>query len=267
MRCSSLQPQQADHPEMDFTTILADPAFLALLGIVAIGGLVQGFSGFGAGMVIGPVAAALYSPQSAVVILFVVGTLPMIPLVVGALGKVQLREILPILVGFGLTMPLGVWFLKTGDTTVLRWFISITILLAVAVLWSGWRYTGPRNPAVNVGVGAASGFLGGAASIAGPPVILYWMALRTGSGHVRANLIVFLTLSAVFTALGLVVSGIVTTDRLARGIACSPVFIAALFIGARLFGLASDSTYRRIAYTIVTLAAVLALPALDGLRS
>ena len=62
----------------------------------------------------GPVGAMTFSPQIAIVILLVIDTLPMVPLIISALKKISLRELLPVAAGYGLIMPLGIWFLKTG---------------------------------------------------------------------------------------------------------------------------------------------------------
>ncbi|GAB4360134.1 MAG: sulfite exporter TauE/SafE family protein [Oricola sp.] len=251
---------------MTLLGIPVDAALLALMLAVGIAGVVRGFSGFGTGMIVGPVGALAFSPQVAIVVLLVIDTLPMLPLLFDALKKVSMRELLPVAAGYGLVVPLGIWFLKTGDTVTLRWFMSVVILAAAAVLWSGWVYRGPRNVAVRLGVGGVSGFLGGAAAISGPPVILYWMALSTGAGMVRANLLIYFALTQLFSGTGLVLAGIVTKSSLALGALCAPVYLAGLLTGARLFGFSSEAAYRRIALLIVIAAAILTLPALDDLR-
>ncbi|QBK31701.1 sulfite exporter TauE/SafE family protein [Roseitalea porphyridii] len=252
---------------MGWWTLETGAALWAVIAAVAVAGVVRGFSGFGTAMIVVPIAAAAYSPQIAVVIVALIDTLPMVPLIAAAWPRADWRQLPPILAGYAIALPLGLWFLIAGDPTLLRWFMSVVIFIVVAVLWSGWYYTGPRNLPVRMAVGGMSGFLGGAASIAGPPVILYWMALRTGAGVVRANLIIFLAAAELFAIAGLYVSGLFTARSVSLGIACMPVYLVALFVGARLFGMASEAGYRRVALIIVACAALLALPALDGLRS
>lgn len=243
-----------------------DAPFFVLMAAIVVAGIVRGFSGFGTGMIVGPVGAMIFGPRIAIVILLVIDSLPMIPLVIGALKKVSLRELLPVAAGYGLLMPLGLWVLKTGDTEALRWFMSMVIFVAVAVMWSGWYYRGPRNMPVRLAVGGMSGFLGGAAGIGGPPVILYWMALRTGAGFVRANLIIFFAMTSLFSLIGLFYAGLLTTRAATLGAFYAPAYLAGLLVGAHLFGFASEAAYKRIALLIVLAAAFLTLPALDGLR-
>ncbi|WP_421857366.1 TSUP family transporter [Oricola sp.] len=239
---------------------------MAVLIAVFAAGVVRGFSGFGAGMIVVPVAAAAYSPQHAVVVFLVLDTLPALPLVIPTLRKVSLAELAPVVAGYACLLPLGIWFLKTGDTGVLRWCMSAVIILAAVCLWSGWKYTGPRSLAVRAGVGGLAGFLGGSMGVPGPPVVLYWMAQSNGAGFVRAHLIVFLTVAQWFAGIGLISAGLVTREALTLGFISAPLFLVALLIGARMFGQATETAYRRIAFGIIITAAVLTLPALDMLR-
>lgn len=252
---------------MGWWTLETGTALWMVIAAVAVAGIVRGFSGFGTAMIVVPIAALAYDPRTAVVLIVIIDSLPILPLVVAAARRAEPVQIAPLVAGYALTLPLGLWFLAEGDAVVLRWFISVVIVVAVAVLWSGWAYRGPRNIPVRLGVGGLSGFLGGAAQLTGPPVIVYLMALRTGAGQVRANLIIYFACTEVLAIIGLAVAGLFTAEAVVLGLVCSPVYLVALLIGARLFGFASEVTYRRIALTIVVAAALLALPALDGLRS
>lgn len=243
-----------------------DMAFWAVVAAAAVAGLVRGFSGFGTAMIVAPVAAAAYSPQVAVIVILIIETLPALPLVIPAMKRVSLTEISPVVAGYALLLPAGIFFLTAGEPTALRWFMSVVILIVVVLLWRGWQYKGPRTLPVRVATGGLSGFLGGATSLSGPPVILYWMALRTGAGNVRSNLLVYLTVVEIFSLIGFYVAGILTWPSIALGLACSPAFFAGLLLGARLFGLSSETTYRRVALSIVLVAAIASMPLLDGLR-
>ena len=167
----------------NISQILADPAFQIVILAVVIAGVARGFSGFGTGMIVAPIAAAMYSPQVALILLVVMDSWPSAVPAIQARKKVQWGEVLPIVFGFVLALPLGIAFIKYGDAITLRWFISAIILVAVSVLWSGWQYRGPRNFPISASVGAMCGFLGGSTQIPGPPAIIYWMATRTGGRH------------------------------------------------------------------------------------
>lgn len=244
--------------------IISDPAFQLVLIAVTIAGIARGFSGFGTGMIVAPIAAALFSPQIALILLVVMDSWPSMVPAIQARKKVQWGEVLPIIAGFIVALPFGIAFIKYGDPITLRWFISIIILIAVAVLWSGWQYRGPRNTPISATVGAMCGFLGGATQIPGPPAIIYWMATRTGAGIVRANILMLFLITEFISMGGYWLGGLFNWNAALKGIMASPIYFIGIIIGSRLFSLASETTYRRITFMLILCSAVLSLPLLDG---
>lgn len=232
---------------------------------VVVAGIVRGLSGFGTGMIVAPVAAGLYDPVTAVVLLVIIDSLPTLPLTIPVMRIARWREILPILAGFTLFVPLGIYVLKNGNETALRWLICSAILACAATLWSGWRYRGPRGLPVSFGVGGIAGVLSGIASIPGPPVIIYWLASGMPTAIVRANLLVLFLFSELLSAANLWAADLFDRPRIMLGLLMIPVYALGLFAGWRLYGAASDTTYRRVAFTLIVAAALLALPATEML--
>lgn len=239
-----------------------DAPFLALITTVIIAGVARGLSGFGSGMIIAPVAAAIYGPQVAIPMLAVLETLPTIPVTVQALPLVRWREVLPVTVGLAVFLPLGVYVLSNSDADLLRWIICAAILVCAAVLWTGWRYGGPRGLPISFGVGGLSGVLTGIASIPGPPVIFYWMASDLPGKAVRANLLAFFLLGDCLSIVSFWIADLFTPSVLGIGIAAMPFYFGALLVGSKLHGMASDATYRRVTFVLIVLSAILALPIL-----
>ena len=54
-------------------------------------------------------------------------------------------------------------------------------------------------------------------------------------------------------------------SRLGLAAITGPVFALGLFLGSKLFGKASDETFRRICYSLVVVSALISLPLFDGL--
>src|SRR3546814_5052405 len=96
-------------------------------------------------------------------------------------------EILPLTAGATLTVPLGVALLVAVDPQAMRWAISLSILLAVGVLASGWRLKRALSTAGTAAVGGLSGLAGGAAALYGPPLILFWLGGSAGAAQVRSE--------------------------------------------------------------------------------
>ena len=80
---------------------------------------------------------------------------------------------------------------------------------------SGWRYHGRPSLPATVGVGLFSGFGGGAAQIAGPAVIIYWLSTSNHFHTVRANLLVYFLLLDVTLCVSYFVQGVFTPELVA----------------------------------------------------
>lgn len=243
------------------TLLTLDQSFFALLATVLIAGTARGLSGFGTGMIVAPVAAALYDPVTAVVMLVIMDSLPILPLTIPVLKIVRWREVLPVAAGLALFVPVGIYILKNSDPTLLRWVICVAILVCAAVLWRGWLYRGARSAPVSFSVGALAGTLSGIASIPGPPVLFYWLSSTLPAAVIRANLLALFLLGEFMSIGNLWAAGLLEKERVLMGLTAAPVYLAGLMAGWGLFSLASEQAYRRITFLLIVAAAVLALPA------
>ena len=244
---------------------LQNPTAQLVLAIVFATGIVRGFSGFGSGMIIGPSTAALFTPKFALAMIAILDTIPTLMIVWPARKSVIWKEVLPVIIGYAIMVPLGVWFLTSSDPVYLRWFISISIFVAVAVLWSGWRYHGPRGNKVSLSVGALGGFMGAAAALPGPAVLIYWLAGKLAASTVRANMIWYLFITDFMIIIGYLFADIFTRENIALGLVGIPGYFLGILIGMKFFSGTSDRLYRSIAFIIILISAISALPLLDGI--
>ena len=240
---------------------------LFVISVVFITGIVRGFSGFGSGMIIGPSTAAFFGPQMALVMITILDAIPTVTLVWSSRHHVNWKELIPVIIGYAILAPLGIWLLVTGDATALRWFISISILMAVAILWSGWKYTGPRTKPVSFSFGGLGGFMGAAAALPGPAVLVYWLASSAKAITVRANMIYYLFLTDLIVIFGYMLADLYTLEGVVRGLLCVPGYFLGIQIGTRFFSGASDTTYRRVAFIMILVAAITSIPLLDSVLS
>ena len=246
-----------------FAALLAEPRLLAAAGVSALAGLVRGFSGFGGAMIYMPLVAAIYEPRVAAVTILLVDFVSSTPFAIPEVRRCTWREVIPISIAMAAAVPLGAWALLALDPIVLRWAISVLVLGLVAALMSGWRYRGePRLP-ITLGVGAFAGASAGAVQIGGPPVVLYWLSRGNSAVTMRANLMVFFAFCGVALVTAYAVLGLFTAPLTALSLLLGVPYLAGVGIGARFFRGTSDLLYRRIAYFIIALAAVLSLPVLD----
>ena len=171
---------------------LDQPGLGWLATVALIAGVVRGFTGFGTALIYMPVAGQFLSPFGALITLTamdVIGPLPNLP---RAFRDGHRRDALRLCAGLAVAMPLGVWVLTLVAPEVFRYSVSLLSLGLLVLLVSGWRYHGELRRAAVYAVGMLGGFLGGATGLAGPPVIMTYMASPHPAKVIRANLLLYL---------------------------------------------------------------------------
>ena len=241
-------------------TGLADARFPWALLAAGLAGLVRGFSGFGGALVFVPLAGALYDPKVAILVLWVMDTLATVPFLPTHFRRAYWPEVMPLLAGSMLALPLGVWVLVHGDPVSLRWAVCGAVLASTAGLASGWRYRRAPGRAISALVGGIAGFGNGAVGIGGPPLVLFWLGGQSDSAQARSNIFAYFALTGAATLVLFMWEGIFTAPAFALGIALLPAYGVPLFLGDRLFRHASETMFRRVAFCICGAAAAMGLP-------
>ena len=237
-----------------------DPSFLIVALTALVAALVRGFSGFGAGLIFMPIAAAALGPKTAAGILYIIDTVLILPFVVKAVSRTDWHDVLPLAFGAMVAVPVGVWALLHVDPVALRWGLSLTIFVSIGALALGLRYRGPTRVPLSLGVGAIAGFLSGSVQIPGPPVLIYWLGRQVVSATMRANAIVFFMFTTIVSGIGFLYGGIFTPEVMTGSLALLPVYAIGIFGGSLLFGRASEATYRGIAYATILAVALVSMP-------
>ena len=111
----------------------------------------------------------------------------------------------------------------------------------------GWRYEGPKRLPMTVGVGAISGVLIALTSLGNPPVMIYLLSSRDSAATNRANFTGYFAITLLTLILWMAATGLITGAALRLAATLILPFLAAVWIGSRLFRQSSESLYRRIA--------------------
>jgi len=164
------------------------------------------------------------------------------------------------LAGAAVTVPVGAWLLMSADPLALRWMIAGLAAAMLVLLMSGWRYAGEPRVPLTVCVGALSGIFTGISQLGGPPVVAYWLGGKNTAADTRANIILFIAGSSLLSLFAYLISGMIAAQTLEWAVLTGPAYGAGLFAGARLFGMASELTFRRICFALIAVAVVTSLP-------
>lgn len=222
-------------------------SFLISAAVACIAGMVRGFAGFGAAMVMTPVFSALYGPAVGIALCLILEIAVVLPLLPSVVRYVDWPRIALLMVGAVVFVPAGNFVLTLVDPEPMRWAISAIVLTAVALLASGWRYPGRPRPATTLAAGAASGFLNGLSGMAGPPIAFYYLAGQETVTRVRANLTTYFVFVDLAATAMFASRGLIGWSTGVQALFLAPAVMLGGILGGRLFPLASERFYRRLA--------------------
>jgi len=222
-------------------------SFLIAAAVAAIAGMVRGFAGFGAAMMMTPVFSALYGPAVGISLCMLLEIVVALPLLPRAVQYVDWRRIGLLMAAAVIGAPLGNLVLTEVSPEPMRWAISAIVLSAVALLASGWRFHGAWRAPVTLAIGATSGFLNGLSGMAGPPIAFYYLAGNETTTRVRANLTTYFVFVDVAALAVFLARDLVHWDTGVLALWLAPAVVAGGLLGERLFPLASEAFYRRLA--------------------
>ena len=127
-----------------------------------VAGMVRGFAGFGAAMMMTPVFSALYGPAVGIALCMLLEIAVALPLLPRAIQYVDWRRIGLLMVAAVVGAPLGNLVLTRSSPEPMRWAISAIVLTRGGA--AGERLALPRANGARrsrSAIGATSGFLNG----------------------------------------------------------------------------------------------------------
>lgn len=228
--------------------------------VTILAGVVYGFAGFGAALVFMPVATAFIPVEMAIAAFAVSALASLVSVVPRAWGQADRPGVVLMIAVATLTLPIGIYILRTNDVTTMRWAVLAVTTITLLALISGWRYqTAPGRPA-RVSVAAATGVVGGATGLVGPIIILFQLGGQDSISRSRANTLVFLTLTGLLTAPLMAFQGMLTAEAVVLGLILIVPYGISARIGQALFDPTRQALYRNVAYVIIAGAIVAGLP-------
>lgn len=242
---------------------LAGPGLLLLAATAFVAGVVRGFTGFGTAMIYMPVAGQILTPVAALATMTVMDAFGPLPNVPRALRDWHRRDVVLMCATLVLALPAGLFLLTRMPVELFRYAVSLIALALLALLIAGWRYRGALSRSMIAGTGLVGGFLGGSTGLAGPPVIMLYMASTLPARVVRANLLLYLLAVDILMLATLTAMGRLDGATLATGLVMLIPYLAGNVLGGWLFRPGLETVYRRVAYVIIAASALSGLPLWD----
>jgi len=226
---------------------------------ILVGGLLRGFVGFGAALIIVPILGYVFTPQMAVPIHAIMEIPGILQLMPAAIRDSDKRTITPMFGALIVAGPLGALVLASFDPATMRIVVAIVVLAMVALLASNWRYSGKVGPVVTATAGGLGGFIQGAAGVGGPPIVAILLSRGDEVKITRGNVLAMMASIIIVTLLSLSAYGLVTTHVVLAGILASPFYLGATWAGSRYFTRSGGRFYRAASLTVLAVTALFVL--------
>jgi uncharacterized membrane protein YfcA len=229
-----------------------DAAIVATLGVLAAS-VLRGFTGFGFGLAAVPLLSLALPPAKVVPFVVVLQAVVGLAGLPSAWHLTDWRAVRALSPGLVAGVPLGLLILIRVPANPVRLLIGLMIAGSVLLLWRGVRL--PENPSkwATVLVGFVSGVMSGIASVGGPPIVLYFLALAHPAAVIRASCVVYFMLSA-FVSLAMMVSRGLIDREIAHWVLLSiPVLTGGTWLGAWGFRHAQPHHHRQTAIAVLSL--------------
>jgi len=236
---------------------------IVLFATVFIAGVVYGFAGFGAALIFVPVAARVVPLEVGIAAFNISAIVSLFTVVPQAWGIVDRRALMWQIGMACLAASAGIYVLKVGDVTWLRWCVIAVTTTTLIALISGWRYKATPGPMTRAGVGLGAGFLGGATGLLGPVVVIFQLAGQDSAARNRATTLVFLTVTSVLLLPLMALQGLITWAVVPLGLAMMIPYGLGTWVGRLMFVPSLQRWYRATAYGLIAFAVILGLPLLD----
>ena len=226
----------------------SDLLTLAILGVVVLAaGILRGFSGFGSALLVVPVLGFTVGPAAAVAIATLLEGFATLLLLRPALPHTNTRLLAAMVPAASCGIPLGHAMLTRLNPAASNLLISLAVAGLASWMMAGARLRFPRGLSGQIGAGALSGFLTGFGGVGGPPLVLYIVSGPESALIKRANVIVISGMALIAAMISMMLFGLLDGESLGGGFVLAPVFLIGGMLGARLFRVAPERFYQRVA--------------------
>ena len=212
--------------------------------IVFVGLFIQSFIGFGSALFAIPLLALIFEPRVTVPAFQLIVICVNIYLVIETYKHVLWKQLVLLIAGGLIGIPIGAYGLKSLPHHVMGLIIAcITIVFGFLFLLQVQIRIG-NHAANRIGIGFLSGLFGGSIGQPGPPIVIYGLSRRWGKDAFRATLITFFLFLSSISVISYITLGMFTRDNLLTAAVGVPSGFLASYVGILLKNKTKDTTYR-----------------------
>jgi hypothetical protein len=230
---------------------------IVMLAGVFAAALLRGFTGFGFGLAAVPLLSLALPPAQVVPLVITLQVVIGVAGLRAAAAECDWHAVRLLAPGLVVGVPIGLLVLTSVPANPVRLAIGAIIVLSVWLIHRGASL--PPNPSrlLSFAVGLVAGVISGLASMGGPPIVVFLLALGHSAARMRATAIVYFMLAGCASFVPLAARDLINRETLIWAAASLPVLFAGSRIGTWAFHKAKARVHRMVA--LVTLSALAVL--------
>lgn len=233
-----------------------DQDFVIAFIAVIISGVLRGYSGFGAALIIIPIFSNLYSPLTALsfhVLIEMPTLLVLLPTVV----KIYDRKLINSSLFYLVTgVPFGFYLTGIIETAYLQLFIGYIVVISALLIWHGVPLAFANNRRFFHLVSAMSGISQGLVGLGGPPVVTTLMSRQDDGVTARANIIVVLSVLLIVSLISQITAEAITWLPIILALKLFFFYMLSNQLGKWLFFRYAQDIHRKVALFFLVLIGV-----------
>ena len=231
---------------MSDTTLLASAVIFA-------GCFTQSVSGFGVALVTMALLPSLIGLQAATPLVALVALTLEAIMLLRYHESLQIKSILGLLGASLITIPVGVIYLHRLDENVALFVLGLVLTLYALYALIGFRLPELKHPIWAWTFGVASGLLGGAYNISGPPVIVYGNCRKWLPAEFKSNLAGFFLVGSLVIVSTHWVSGNITPNVIALFLKTLPALLLGFILSQYFDRWLNPNIFRRVVLILLVI--------------
>ncbi len=235
------------------------PVVVYAILVAIFAGTVRGFGGFGLSAFLVAGLSLWLSPQSIVPAAMMLEILASVSLLRSVWSDVSWHWVRPLIAGYAVSVPFGVWCLSILPEQPLRLAVSSIILAMALTLLSGFHPKWGDGIGVRFGTGIASGFMSGLSSVGGMVAAAMLFTTSLPAARLRATLIALFFMSSSYGLAWAAERGLVHRTTLLWAIWLVLPMLLGIAIGRRGFARAGETHFRRVMLGVLAVVAGMGL--------
>jgi len=238
-----------------------DPVTLIVifLIIVCISSFVQGFSGFGAPLVMVPLLIIFISSSVAVPIALFFNILISTIILVEARKHFSLKKIWPLLIASIFGIPFGILIFTSLNTFLLKVSIGLLIIFFGIALLFGIGKVIKKEKMALLSVGFLGGLLNGFMAASAPPVALLLDNQKTKKDAFRTTLVTYFIILNIATIVLFYLNGLISFEIINYLTFLFPAAIIGTLLGIKLSKQFNDYYFRKIVLVMIIFVGIVAI--------